>query len=824
MSSPFRPAILRLLLTSVLCIQSSTTTMRAQSVLKAEYQDEFLPVVNMIGGTKYVEKDGKTREAGYTQASLFAADSFGDGWIEATTERVEDRQKKKSGSATKDAYNDYFYYEAVLTPDRNLKKCIAVLTFGLGGTPSVYVESIGSLRSGKPTKLKLKIGSSQDTIGRLHIFSEGKEIRSTLVPDAYDVLRDEYAAFRAQPNGVPISILFARQVSYPNRLSPSGRYLATFRDDGKTNRILVYDLLSGEKAKEIELGEYDESIYSLNWVNEDEFVFVMDNKLRRGRRDSDDVEVLAKGVDWISSMLRAEPDKLLLSSVKSKTFILFDLKEGKQELKTNIGEFDFVWWDRSGIARIKRVDTGDDVRFFHRFSPSEKWRPIDELVKQEGLRFDFSGANALEQQVFIDSFAADQNTLYVYYNDDGATNKFAEFSLTEGRVTRTLLASKTYDLGGLDYIPEAAILRRDSDQQVVGVQYSTDKPKVKWYHPDFAYVQELFDTLHPDTVNLPVDWTDDGTTMVFRCFNEKHPGKYYAFKPLEQKMILLLDRLPQIKDFQLGEMRPIRYQARDGYTIHGYLTTPPGYDGQKRLPAVVLPHGGPWVRDIWGFDEWAQFFATRGYAVFQPNYRGSVGYGMPHVQAGIGNVDTVMIDDIADGTRHFLDEGVFDPANIFIFGHSYGGYAAYMGMIRYPELYKAGVSVSGVSHYGEQIKHRKSAGRYAYEFWKAALGSHKDRELVERVSPYFRASEIKGPIRIYHGKWDGVVPVEQSELMEKALKNTGVDYTVTYFDYEGHSFRYMQNISRYMSETETFFRENLTNANEPPSRESATTP
>lgn len=258
---------------------------------------------------------------------------------------------------------------------------------------------------------------------------------------------------------------------------------------------------------------------------------------------------------------------------------------------------------------------------------------------------------------------------------------------------------------------------------------------------------------------------------------------------------------------QIGEQRAIRYTAADGMTIPGYLTLPPGVTDPRNLPLVVMPHGGPAARDYMGFDWWAQAMASRGYAVLQPNFRGSDGLGKAHLEAGYGEWGRKMQTDLSDGVRWLASEGIIDPARVCIVGASYGGYAALAGPTLDPGVYRCAVSVAGVSDLRRMVQWSSSGRRDApvVRYWNRFMGAERlgDRSLDER-SPYFLAARTDAPILLLHGRDDTVVPYEQSRIMAEALAREGKPHELIELSGEDHWLSRADTRLRMLTETIRF--------------------
>jgi dipeptidyl aminopeptidase/acylaminoacyl peptidase len=261
-------------------------------------------------------------------------------------------------------------------------------------------------------------------------------------------------------------------------------------------------------------------------------------------------------------------------------------------------------------------------------------------------------------------------------------------------------------------------------------------------------------------------------------------------------------------------MKPYPYKARDGLEIPAYLTLPPGR-APKNLPAVVYPHGGPDERDAIGFDYWAQFMANRGYAVLQPNFRGSSGYGAKFTEAGLRQWGLKMQDDISDGVKKLIADGIVDPKRVCIVGASYGGYAALAGATFTPDLYACAVSFAGISDLPKMLhSNRAQVNSDAKEisFWESRIGSTDENwDQLAATSPARHADQVKCPVLLLHGDGDTNVPIEQSEIEEAALKSAGKNVQFVRLEGDDHYSKLGATRVRTLKEIESFLASNIGN-------------
>ena len=308
-----------------------------------------------------------------------------------------------------------------------------------------------------------------------------------------------------------------------------------------------------------------------------------------------------------------------------------------------------------------------------------------------------------------------------------------------------------------------------------------------------------------------VSWSDDFRKAVVYTSGDRDSGSYRILDLDAQTITPVGSAYAAITADAVASVRPVTYAAADGLEIHGYLTLPPGMQDARGLPLVVLPHGGPASRDVLSFDYWAQAVASRGYAVLQPNFRGSTGYGDAFREAGYGEWGKKMQTDLSDGVRYLAAQGIIDPARVCIVGGSYGGYAALAGPTLDQGVYRCAVSVAGVSDLrvmvdaeaSRDVRRNNSTTRY----WNRFMGADRlgDRSLDER-SPARLADRVTAPILLIHGRDDTVVPIEQSRLMERALRRAGKPVEFVELAGEDHWLSRGETRTRMLTETLRFLQ------------------
>jgi dienelactone hydrolase len=317
-----------------------------------------------------------------------------------------------------------------------------------------------------------------------------------------------------------------------------------------------------------------------------------------------------------------------------------------------------------------------------------------------------------------------------------------------------------------------------------------------------------------ETANVSVHNTsEDGATMLLFVEGPHDPPGYYYYRVAEKHIEPLGAVRPKLTEVALPRAAVVRYQSRDGKALTGYLTRPAGAAPDAKLPLIVYPHGGPERRDSLAFDTWVQFFAARGYAVFQPNFRGSDGFGKAFIESGHGEWGRKMQDDISDGVKTLVDQGAADPARMCIVGASYGGYAALAAAALTPDLFRCAVSVAGVSDLEDFISDRlRDWGRDSkgYTYWLQSIGDPgKDAEKLRATSPVRLADRIRVPVMLVHGSTDWVVPIGQSQAMRRALEKAGAKVEYLEIHEEGHSFWSDANEKLALSKIDAFLSKHL---------------
>jgi dipeptidyl aminopeptidase/acylaminoacyl peptidase len=346
--------------------------------------------------------------------------------------------------------------------------------------------------------------------------------------------------------------------------------------------------------------------------------------------------------------------------------------------------------------------------------------------------------------------------------------------------------------------------------RVVGVGWSEDLPKQQFFDAELAKILAAVQPMFSSGYVSLQSWSRDRSRVML--FGEKadDAGAYYVYETATKKLRLLGKRYPQLNSPEaLGERQSIKYKARDGTQIPAYLTLPSGVEA-KNVPLVLLVHGGPHARDDFTFNWWASFLASRGYAVLQPNFRGSTGYGYDWFNAGRGGWgDGVMQTDVEDGVEALIKAGIVDAKRVCIMGGSYGGYAALAGAAFTPDRYACAISVNGLSDPVEMLSdyERSNKSGMGAEWWRKSMGADMDH--LRKISPQRQASKVKIPVLLLHGREDSVVDVEQSRAMNRALLRAKQKVQYVELGGDDHWLSSASTRTQMLQEIEKFLAQNL---------------
>ena len=604
---------------------------------------------------------------------------------------------------------------------------------------------------------------------------------------------------------IPRNVLFGNPERTSPEISPDGTMLAYLAPDqgvlnvwvrtlGKTDdRVITNDRKRGIRNF---FWQYDSKniLYTQDQNGDENWRIYQSTIATKQTRDLTPYEkVRAEFV----ALEPAFPDTALIQLNKRDPNVFdvyrVNLKTGELTLDTqNPG--DVAGWqaDHDLVVRAAQVTTPDGGTIVRvRDNPSAPWRELIKWGPDETL------GN-------VDNFTADNKSLLIISSIDANAARLLSFDLATGK--RTVIAEDPqYDVAFTVTHPkttklEAVVfLRARRDFQPIGDDIASD----------LAALKKVRDA---DISNIGRDLADDKWIVTYE--GDDAPIYYYLYDRASKQSTMLFSNRPALEKFKLAKVRPIEYKARDGMVIYGYLTTPADKEA-KNLPMVVFPHGGPWGRDLWGYDPNAQWLANRGYAVLQPNFRASTGYGKQYLNAGDRQWAGTMHTDLLDGKDWVVNQGIADAKKVCIMGGSYGGYATLAGVAFSPDVFACGVDIVGPSNLNTLLK-------TIPPYWSTLLAVfHKrmgeDEAFLKTQSPLFKADQIKVPLLIGQGANDPRVNKAESDQIVAAMRknNKPVDYYV--FPDEGHGFARPENRMAFDAASEEFIAKYLGGRFEPPS-------
>jgi len=563
-------------------------------------------------------------------------------------------------------------------------------------------------------------------------------------------------------------------------LSPGGAFLAGLIGLGGQRRICITSLFD-QAIKPVCLGVPDMmEAYGLEWAGEDHvLVHVTKQQFVEGdrwyvsrligvNRKTGKANLLLQDKNGQSSdrvlWVARDGSPTALVAAQSTIYTNFDgfwpavyrvNVENGSATQILGGVEDVMHWVADGTGAVRLgygyQDSPQKARVIYRSGGNGPFRTIDRA--DVGKR---------EETISPEGFIAGSDHGILIHLDEAKRSALFEVDLPTQKDVRKIWAA-----------PEGSWIAStitDVDRQtVLGVWLAGAKRERVWLDPELAELQAAFDKAVPGRRVHIVSFSADKQKMLVQIERADSPGAIYFYSHAEGKLHLIAYVNDKLKGEAQNPVSMIRYKARDGLEIEGVLTLPKGREA-KGLPVVVMPHGGPWAHDTDDFDYWAQFVASLGYAVLQPNFRGSTGYGEDFERKGEGQLGFAMQDDLNDGLKWLVDQGIGDGKRACLVGASYGGYATMWGLARDADLWRCGISIAGVSLL------RREVNDMGYN----ALNENSNRSAWQRMTPDFAAvspanavARIKAPLLLVHGKMDATVPYDQSQAMASRMKAAG---------------------------------------------------
>ncbi|MDR3528708.1 MAG: S9 family peptidase [Rhizomicrobium sp.] len=476
------------------------------------------------------------------------------------------------------------------------------------------------------------------------------------------------------------------------------------------------------------------------------------------------------------------------------TIFRVDINTGRSRYVERGGRHTVDWVMDGNGAIVARQDQTENPLLDHIlvYSPDKDWREIATTDASGGHGYGIYG------------LSEDGKALAISTDSSSAeTRGLSQMSLADGKVSELFFNPK-FDV--------SSALTEPWSGRVIGASFTTHLPHFHYFSAPLQAMQSELESNFPGNSVHALTWDLARKKVMFSVDGPVTPPTFYL-SDLENHTVQRVARsYPALPASDLGQIRFYAYAARDGLEIPAYLTLPPGKEA-KNLPVVILPHGGPRARDDMAFDWESQFLASRGYAVLRPNFRGSWGYGVKFLEAGYGQWGRKMQDDVTDGVQKLIADGIADPKRICIVGGSYGGYAALAGAAFTPDLYACAAAwapVTDLHRLGREDLHDSGGNEHsaAMSAWSRFIGPLDDKAF-DAHSPALHADAIKIPILLMHGEDDYTVRIEQSEEMDRALRNAHKNVTFVRIPKETHHMQTMAARVRWLTELEKFLKENI---------------
>ena len=577
------------------------------------------------------------------------------------------------------------------------------------------------------------------------------------------------------------------------QLSPDGRWIAFLKEkEGILNLHLVGWGEKLESARAL-TAEKSRPPAGFTWTRDSRYLLVSQDsggdenyRLRRldltapadpqtGLPEVQELPIQKGARAMVMSLPKTKPNEALLQ-VNERDEKYFDV----ERLDIGTMQRTRVWENQEGCADLV-TDLDGNLRLATRMTKDGG----TELMRVEGKKLSAPILKVSWQEAMGGfQFRPGNRMFYLETNlGESDLSYLAEMDPKSGKLTKL----ESDPLGRVD-LSKAAF--SEATDELVGTVYFDDRKRNYWkdrgFEADFLFLRSKFPNREVGLADMS---GDDGRWLVM-ISGDTDPGTYYLFDRGTKEVTKFGALRPDLPQEKLAPMMPVRYRSSDGLEIPGYLTLPYGKEA-KNLPLLVMPHGGPWARDYWGYNGTAQFFANRGLAVLQPNFRQSTGYGKKFYAAGRHEWGDKMQDDLTWGVKDLVSKGVVDPKRVAIYGGSYGGYAALAGLAFTPEVYAAGASFVGPSNLFtllNSIPPYWESVRRQFDYFVGDPKSPEDAERMKRQSPLFSVEKMRAPLMVVQGANDPRVKQAESDQIVQAYRKRGqaVEYLVAAD--EGHGF------------------------------------
>lgn len=601
------------------------------------------------------------------------------------------------------------------------------------------------------------------------------------------------------PHLIPLEDFFRNPSKTRFQISPNGEFIS-FMAPWK-NRLNVFTQKFGTTEIHQVTQETERNIAGYFWGSDNRILFLKDkggdenyhlySVSVEGNEERDLTPFEGITVQIIDHLYENEEEVIIGMNRRNKE--IFDayrlnIHTGTLLLEAeNPGNITDWITDHSGEIRIAITTHGVNQSLLHRKSKDDLFQSVITTNFRESISPLF--------------FTFDNKNIYALSNIARDKAAIVLFNLEKGIETEVLFTNEEVDLESLSFSRKRKVLTSYS--------FTDWKRHITFLDPVAEEIYSEVGKIILDDEVVLTSQNKNETRFLVRSISDRSLGAYYMYDVVTKQLQHLADVSDWLKKEELAEMKPIAYLTEDGFIIHGYLTLPKNSEAIN-LPVVVNPHGGPWVRDSWGFNPEVQFLANRGYAVFQMNYRGSTGYGKKFWEASFKQWGRKMQDDITDGVKFLIAEGIADEKRIAIYGGSYGGYATLAGLTFTPDLYACGIDYVGVSNLFTFLKTIPPYWKPYLEMMNEMIGNPEtEKDLLHSASPVFYTDRIKVPLLVAQGANDPRVNINESNQIVDALRKNGVEVEYIVKDNEGHGFHNEENRFEFYKAMEIFLQKHL---------------
>lgn len=599
---------------------------------------------------------------------------------------------------------------------------------------------------------------------------------------------------------IPVEDFFEKPTKGSFKLSPDGSKIGYLDVHDHCKNIFILDLINPDSSKQLTYQE-NLNVSSFLWLNDQQIIF----SNSQSPTDSLRLFFIDVKTEKRQPLLPAQKAKLrwvfpikenngsMLVTMNKRDSSKFDLYriflDGRKEELIHKNPGNIVSWLGSPDGEVRMAMTSDSVQesVLYRNNAQEAFREV--------MKNNF-------ETIFIPlGFKKGSlNSLYALSNQNRDMLSLVEYDVSQGKETAVLYEEKKGDLAIDGY--------SNAIQEMAYVSSFVNRYEKNMFNPFYKEVYTKLKKKFPDSEIGFIDTDSKLEGFLVRVYSDVHPGQVYYYSRLSKELKLLNEDSPKLKDKEFNKMEELTFLSRDNKEIHAYITYPGGK--RKNVPVVVLVHDGPNRRNDWGFDQEVQFLTNRGYAVFQVNYRGSLGYGKAFWTAGFKEWGGKIQSDISDGVTWLIHQGIADKGRIAIMGSGFGGYSALYAAAFNPSLYKCAISSSGYSNLFTYFREIPPHMQHYVQLYYRIIGNpEKESELFQAISPIFHADKVRIPILFFQGGKDKYSSVTDANQFVGKLKSNNVPVRYIFKKDEGKRFRNEENVVEYYQEIERFLAENL---------------